>query len=158
MYRSEPLWSLAEPQQAPGRRASTQRSIVLQDKTNKVNTSRKQIMKMLLVIMIVFITCWCPRSLDIILITVRESGPQVYPHHHPLGIWANGFRRRLLLLLLLQGGQSSPCHQRDAQPHHLHVNSPQSIGGQGHIHHSWYNYDKNMYLKTFFRVIDLYNT
>ena len=33
------------------------------NKTNKINKSRKQIIKMLLVIILVFTMCWCPRFL-----------------------------------------------------------------------------------------------
>ena len=48
-------------------RTTSQRTFIQQqsrntvNKTNKINQSRRQIIKMLLVIILVFTACWCPR-------------------------------------------------------------------------------------------------
>ena len=44
------------------------------NKTNKINQSRKQIIKMLLVIILVFTACWCPRFLLNIIKWVAPMG------------------------------------------------------------------------------------
>ena len=44
------------------------------NKTNKINNSRKQIIKMLLVIILVFTACWCPRFLLNIIKWVAPMG------------------------------------------------------------------------------------
>ena len=53
--------SSAEADLAIATGPGVQRSVIYQNKTNKINQSRKQIIKMLLVIIVVFTTCWCPR-------------------------------------------------------------------------------------------------
>ena len=60
----------------PEDRLNNQRTFIQQQshKTNKINQSRKQIIKMLLVIILVFTACWCPRFLLNIIKWVAPIG------------------------------------------------------------------------------------
>ena len=97
---------LAEGQGGCLHRATSQRTFLQQqsrntvNKTNKVNQSRRQIIKMLLVIILVFTACWCPRLYNNIYNTfaakIQIFSPNSIKYFLCTGswlTWSSGWRR-----------------------------------------------------------------
>ena len=74
-----------------------QQSTSTVNKTNKINKSRKQIIKMLLVIILVFTACWCPRFLLNIVKWVAPMGEWEFNVSQVIAILASHWPILLIL-------------------------------------------------------------